>query len=64
MIVSGILFFGGLGLVAATIPTFGRRCAEAFDPKSPAFERCVVRLSSGEGGVHYITKTERIPVVD
>jgi hypothetical protein len=64
MIISGILFFGGFGLVAATLPTFGRRCAEAFDPKSAAYERCVVRLSEGTGGVHYIKKIELVPVTD
>lgn len=61
IIISGILFFGGFGTVIATMPTFGRRCAQAFDPESAAYERCVVRLSDG-GGVHYIKKIELIPV--
>lgn len=62
-ILVGALFCGSIALFAATMPTFGRRCAQAFDPNSAAYERCIDRLITG-GGVHFVKKIELVPVDD
>lgn len=46
----------------AYLPTFDRRCAEAFERNSSAWEMCVERLSSGNGGVRFVRKITLVPV--
>lgn len=61
MIVSGSFFFGGVALVAIFLPTFGRRCAEVYEPGSAKYERCIDRLITG-GSVHFYKRTVLEPV--